>query len=350
MNPEQFLCLAGNELSNGARVHAYINEACPPGFPYFADCDCFVLDLDETFVSPELDPAPWYVAANPESAEFLGFIADSIDLGATAARAVTPVDTGGAILGTIQETPRIIRVQGMLVATTAQGMAWGQRWLSAALRGSCGGCSADTLDILSACPDESDYDPERFFRTLLKVGLTEGPRFAAPDPNDAARLATVDFTLTAGLPYLFGPAEACLDEVTLGTGEQDCCLVETQAWNADKALRIVVEAGILGAQDVDIELRPTFDGECPTGPQMPCAAYHLTALDPFDRLTIDGRLGEAVVRDATSKTDKSALSVLDFDGLLAYPIVAPCSRVCVCVTNNGGNAVTVTVESYERET
>lgn len=140
-----------------------------------------------------------------------------------------------------------------MFATSGVGMEWGQRWLNEVLAGSCSGCAIDTLEVLPACPES---DPDRFFRTLYGAGLTEGPVFTSGE--DADFVQEVAFTLSVAEPYLFAPAVTCLDEVSVGPAGSECCEVSTNDWNGDAALIITLEAGDSGAQDITVEMTPSY--------------------------------------------------------------------------------------------
>lgn len=211
-----WLELASVEIINNARMSTYARAL---GLPV-NDCDmCQCLghamgELGMQFENPVADNAPWLDPTVKESANFAGFMGLSIDgLGSsTALRTATALVGDGALIGPVKRGAREIHVTALAGACNAQAISYGLSWLSSTLRGAgCGpGCAGDPLCALAWCPGEyATYDEwSQAMRHLYKVGLTSPPviteRFnIEPGACDPAWLVKVEFTLTAGLPFMF---------------------------------------------------------------------------------------------------------------------------------------------------
>jgi hypothetical protein len=187
-------------------------------------CDAAYRQSDgsyKRFVSPDVDPAPWYDAsmgANDvnASAQFLGLIISKVEglEDSTAAREMTPraVGVGGGSLGPLRMNGRTMRFTATMYATSCRGMDFGMRWLSNTLRGRP--CSADdtcTLQVWTGCPDVSNIlrVPEDVQWVLRDVALSEGPKYGdAPFDGSfsgptSCYVREVEWTLLSEHPYLF---------------------------------------------------------------------------------------------------------------------------------------------------
>jgi hypothetical protein len=239
-----WLCLGGQEIWNSARLQAYIDNGCAGG-RYVRACDScgpeMAVALEQEggdYVSPEADPAPWYAATEPYSADFTGFLPLTVDgLGpGPITRETTQRASGrGAFFGPeIQAAPAVV-VTGVLVAKTGCAAAYGLRWLTMALRGSCGSdCDGDDLTFLDCCPTWAEGgDPveeiEPHLRTLKGVRLTSSPtvtdRFGASCRcHDTAPILQVTFTLSAAEPCVFRPPVPVAEDVLFDVENPSPCV------------------------------------------------------------------------------------------------------------------------------
>ena len=238
--PLGWLVYGGQEIANEGRTIAYLanrqTSTNPDGVPGVSDrwrvqptpcCPCPVLYTDsagnpETYVRPDLDGAPWYDPAVPASSEFLGLLVNSIDgLESVITRSV--VDRGdapgGAWLGVERQGARPIVVKGTLVATSCTGLDYGRRWLAHTLANDpCDSCDTYALEVRTVCP--SSITPplsDEGLKTVYDVGLTDGPkRSAAADEHNPCDYLDVEFTLTAGDPWLYECPEVVMPRTTSG--------------------------------------------------------------------------------------------------------------------------------------
>jgi hypothetical protein len=354
-DPRLEVSLCGEQSNGTGYSDTYVDEYLPdPFWPGDLCCYCRATDdsNDGLYVSPEADDAPWYEPARPASADYLGIMSSEIHVESVLARSVTPRSGGGATVGQLRPLPRTLTFTGVMVAASPEGMAYGERWLTDVLSGSlCApGCPADDAVILPACPpDTVTTDEERltWFRTLAEVGIGHGPVFA---PVDAAvpdcLLQQVTFTLVAGIPHLLGEPECC-DSGTVGAGGSLSCVVTTDDWVGDAAVRITITAAT-AVSGLAVAAVPLADpGDCGASAGSPCATFTVD-LDRGDTLTIDAARRRVDWLDVTDKQTKNGMRRLTYDGLLDWIDVPPCSNVCVTVTGGTGTAE-VSIERVVRE-
>lgn len=259
-----YMQLCGNELVNAARLQAYVDNGISPyGFDITAKgCDGLdailpCIDSDPPlggYQLPELDPAPWYDAAAPESKNFAGLLVTSVTVSAPYARTTTPNIGTGQTLGRMKLQGRTIVVTGWLVGKTCCATQYGLRWLTAALgdapcaTGNCNGCALEFLDCCPAIgeaegdcvttdsgiyvrPDEdSEYQrAEDFFRRMNGVGTIDGPNVLSCKGSNCgcgcSALMEVEFTLASTSPYFnsFGTAILTDEPAALPCGTVNVC-------------------------------------------------------------------------------------------------------------------------------
>lgn len=341
-----YLCLSGFELADVARVTSY-------GECEFFDgaCPCPALD-SEIYVSPELDPAPWYNALYPESADFLGLLPSSITLSAPATRPVSPAAAEGSFVGPQRLAGRVVEVTGWMVARTTEAMWWGQRWLSEALSRRCEGCADDTLQVLPFCRDEVGYDYAQDFRTLVNVASVDGPRWKELSDDPSYLIVETQFQLTSSMPWLYLPPVRCLEDEPVGGGSDPAttCSLTTPQWR-DGTFVIDITA-TTAVTDILITGKVSLDGDCPVSDPgtsvMDCFTYLVEEMAADDRLVIDGTRRQAYFYDASEKFATPLLPRLDFEGPFRWPDVQDCTTVCLSIEAGTGDA-TATVDTYLRE-
>lgn len=170
-----------------------------------ANCGCDVTD-DGPYSTPSADGAPWHDTSRPESDEFLGFMALGITLDPVVIRSVSPKLSNGATIGKAYSRHRIVAFGGYLIANSAQGMSYGERWLNGVLAGQTQGCAPDTLRILLACPSGSGSSQ---FRTLRQVGIVDGPNYGPAEEMPECYIQSIQFQMAAGVPWLLGDEMSC---------------------------------------------------------------------------------------------------------------------------------------------
>lgn len=207
MKLSDYLEFGGIEIANENRTADYLNAGLLTGVTVSAaNCSCSATD-DGPYDSPALDPAPWYDSSRPESAEFLGLLAGEVRLDPVAIRSVVPKASAGSTIGRLYLRHRIVSCRGVLLASTAQGMAYGERWLADVLAGQIIGCAPDTVRILLACPSGSATAQ---FRTLRHVGVVDGPTFGPAQELPECYIQEVLFQLASGTPWLYADEQTCL--------------------------------------------------------------------------------------------------------------------------------------------
>ena len=204
-----WLRINGIEVSNAARTVDYLTNQPVPGWEVKSACPCWVLRLDDdddpvTFVSPSVDGAPWYSAADPASGEFFGMlITEAPNLDSTASREVEDRASGlgGGVLGSEIHKPRSLNFKGVLVASSKRGIEYGKRWLAWALAADW--CEPDeqaVLEVRSHCPPVGG-DPDEGYWIMHDVGVTSGPKTTAEAAD--GKWAEVEFTVACGIPFLY---------------------------------------------------------------------------------------------------------------------------------------------------
>lgn len=344
-----YACLGGNELANLPRVIAY------GGCEFFdRACPCAALD-DEVFDTPATDPAPWYDANYPESADFFGFLPESITLSPTATRSVSAVSGPGSFIGPERLSGRVVDVVGWMVAQNLEGMWWGEKWLTEALRGTpCTDCVTDTLELLAFCrePDElislPDYSGD--FRTLVCAACVDGPRFEEISDAPDYVVVQTQFQFVSQMPWLFLPALSELSGAALALATPLSAGLTTTQWM--EGTFVIEVTATTDLTDLVITGRVSLDGDCPVSDPgtsvMPCFTYSIAEMKAGDRVLIDGRRRQASYIDASEKYPTSLLPHLDFSGPFVWPDAGLCTTVCTSLEVATGSA-TVDVDTYLRE-
>jgi hypothetical protein len=219
----------GLEVWNMVRLSAYLKNVGSPfdTGPNICSCDTLTptnlgaTDADgdpvSAYTTPDdpAQPAPWFDADLPVSAEFLGFMPTSVsgtnDNPRT--RAVTNAVGGGGVFGPTRVQPRTMTVQGVLIGTSCCGTDYGMQYLSEVLSACAGGaCDGDCFEMFDCCPSTVLTQPQldaahkrTFRRTALVSGPTEVSRgVSGPCANGACSggdLVTVEFVLVAATPW-----------------------------------------------------------------------------------------------------------------------------------------------------
>jgi hypothetical protein len=213
MKARDYLVFGGIELANENRTSAYASLV--RGVALVSEgCGCSVTD-EGPYSNPEDDDAPWVDPARSESFDFLGMIAHDIRIDPIPIRSVTPRARRGATIGSLRLRHRILSVTAALIATSSQGMAYGERWVSDVLSGVIIGCAPDEIRLLLACPEDAAVAQ---FRTLRRVGIVDGPTSFPIAEMPECYVQSITFQIAAGIPHLLTDAEDCLVETILVGG------------------------------------------------------------------------------------------------------------------------------------
>jgi hypothetical protein len=236
--PLAFLQWNGVEVANVARTFEYIRNglaisghwqyghSTPCGVLYRTGTNC----TPTTFVSPAADPAPWYDPDEPGSADFLGLVLlDITGYDSTVTRPIVQRYTGlgGGTFGSQQRKPREWKFTGVMISGSDEGTEFGLRWLTQILQASeCDTCSTSNLAVRLVCPPDNCTDDDQglwySYSAALTDGPTEGDYFTGQFGGylgGCRDAVMVDFTVTAGNPFLYKPAEVCYT----GTITQEEC-------------------------------------------------------------------------------------------------------------------------------
>lgn len=203
MAEQSLLYFAGTEVASNARVLAYLTGSGGRAVVQ-QGCACVAAAAvgDAPYMSPALDPAPWYDADEPESASFGGVWIESIAglSDSPYVRTATQRLGDGAIKSRGRRQSKTLTVTAWLFAADCCGADYGMRWLTAALYASCTQCSGDELCFLSCCPqtvpedtpgavegpDGQWWDTPSRTRTLTGTALLSGPTLVARAPGCAS--------------------------------------------------------------------------------------------------------------------------------------------------------------------
>lgn len=331
--------MGGYELANTDRASVYIRSGFLGG-SYMAYCDeCSA--IDDTYSDPSTDEAPWYDGAFLGSDDFLGVLPLRIEPLETIGRTMGSRAGDGGVLSPLRLSPRVISFEGLLLARSGMGMAYGQQWLAEALSGTAcrDGCEGDEVIILPACPSD-DYTPsDRAFRSLVGVGIVDRPVYAPLGGFPEYKVQQVAFQLAASQPYLFTLAEDIISD-DLSTNLAGAMTIPQWVDGGTFVIDITNEDTV-DATDIVITGRISLDGTCPVsglGSSVPPSwTYTIPTLAPGDRLVIDGRRRRVSYYDASCKTASPGLSLLTLDeGPVKQPDVGPCTTFCVSATIGTG--------------
>lgn len=227
------------ELANAERAVAYLdNLACSTSVQVMNDDswpDTHTFLGQPAYTTPANDGAPWFAPSIPESADFLGIWPMEINgLDSTQLNREVLESAGqGAVFGIPHAKAREIKIEALLLASTPEGGEFGLQWLNGVLRGDA--CQEfdqpRTLQFLDVTPPISIDDTneqvianaQKHQRTLYNVACTDQvevkQRFGQYLPE--RRQATcfkVEFTLTAGNPFIWKYQTALSDPVQLSLG------------------------------------------------------------------------------------------------------------------------------------
>jgi hypothetical protein len=300
-----------------------------PYAPVNLSCYCQLID-GGPYVSPADDPAPWYDASRPESAEFLGFY-PRVDVLSILSRSITPRSAGGGILGRQYLRPRVVQVSASMFASSAAGMAWGERWLTRALAGDADACGGSVLRLLPACPPDGVDAPSSYLRELAGVALVDGPHFTDNAQVASCFIQSVELQLVAGSPHLRALPEDLVADVALSADPTLCAVLEPSTAAAQAAARIRIRAGIIGSSLNGIVITGTLTtGACPAAGD-PTVSYTIGPLRRGTELVIDASTRTVTMTDAATGETVGGLDVVEYEAPLSWLIAEPGEQLCICI-------------------
>lgn len=236
------MSLGGAEIANTSRLIAHANPT-PSTDLILAQAQCAstcrvdFIRYDDSWpglraylgdAAYTITTAPWYDAAIPQSAEFLGVWLMKVegDGPVPVDRTVNDAICPGGIASPNRDRARTVTVEAILVGCTHPGVMYGLEWLACQL-GPSKEYAGTTLDYLSAHPENSAVTPSTLRRTMSRVVLTKEPgivnRYNSGPANRQGSMITVDWEMVALDPYTYGPA-------TSGTITWDTDVTESITW------------------------------------------------------------------------------------------------------------------------
>lgn len=220
--------LDGQEFINVARTEAYAASADAHWIkpihevPHLAD-----MLGDVPYVSPAIDPAPWYDPEVPESADFYGLYpldVSGIDDSSRASSIVESTIDGG-VPGRLRHASKTVVFSVALVGGSEKAVDYGAKWLRRTLLGDlCVGDRADhglgtTLEFLSSRPNldpNPTVGPQETLsgltRTLRRFSVNSGPSITAKRTIESCggEVWTATFSGIAGNPFIFAAEQPIL--------------------------------------------------------------------------------------------------------------------------------------------
>lgn len=261
---ETYLNMCGTEIWNRERTYQYarhglvstnIKQGSCASIPDLIACVEDQPPVPDGYRLPELDPAPWYDPAIPESWNFAGLLVLEAKLSTTLDRRLTQNIGHGGTLTRARFGGRTLDVHGVLLGKTCCAVTYGLRWLTQALLGSfCGECEGCDMTFLTCCPVDSGEDDclvmfedgapvpyyrssapgslewqrgSDFARQMFAAGLISGPDVVACHGSSCgctcSNMTEVDFTIGIGNPWLYRLENVLASEVALGHDEEGEC-------------------------------------------------------------------------------------------------------------------------------
>lgn len=144
------------EIVNNPRAYAYTRWA---GLPWLIPCDeCdgveTITSRGKGFLSPILDPAPWYDVNNPDSWGFLGVLGLEITGGSDSTRQanVSMSISGIGVIGRTYMGPRTMVIRALAIARDDCALEFGLTWLRGIAAQEVNPCGGDPVTFFDCCP------------------------------------------------------------------------------------------------------------------------------------------------------------------------------------------------------
>lgn len=189
----------------------WIEDALVPGSPEYFD----------------ITTAPWYDAGNPDSEEFAGVLALSVDGMDSSTQESSPVEyiSDGGSTGKGRNATLALVFNVALVASTERGLDYGTRWLKHLLLNADDGgptCVGPALEYFGYEGKLGEDPPPFMHRNRVK--LTRGLSITRRRSNECSVMALATFTMVAGDPYEYSERTPWIadlgDAVASGDGWQ----------------------------------------------------------------------------------------------------------------------------------
>jgi hypothetical protein len=226
------------ELFNNNRLDAYANTLVRTLNVRACDtCD----SLDDDYEDPVSDPAPWYSASDPLSADFVGLLPLDVEglEGDMREALATQRHGDGGYISRVRRPIREVRVTALLIANSNAGLEYGMDWLRGTLnagnRGPVYGAPAafeapDFIDINAQCSDDrrdltfyeacpvGSATEAKMYRTLRRATCVDAPTPLQKIERSSGYMYRVEFTFSSGDPFVYSQESAPI-EADLATGD-----------------------------------------------------------------------------------------------------------------------------------
>lgn len=225
--------------ANAARFATFLTppdcSSFPEGIQTTAVWEAINSDYETcmSFISPVVDPAPWYDATEPGSADFLGLILldlSGYDSVITRSVAQKMSGLGGGSLSRQYRIPRTWKFQAAMISSSDAGAEYGLRWLNHVLQASeCDACSGCDVTVRLVCPADDGSDDSQGEWISYSCALTDGPRetdqYSPGVPSDTMGgcrdVVIVEWTMVAENPWLYKAPVACSSGTITQIGDCD---------------------------------------------------------------------------------------------------------------------------------
>lgn len=344
---ERYLAFEQVEVGNADRVAAYLRNGLAGGDSYITHVGgCTCAAMGGPFGSPLTDPAPWYYASRPESADFLGFMPTLIDVPPVVARSVKARAGGGQVLGPLANKGRTVLASGYLFAASKAGMDYGRWWMDFTLSGGNIIGFLNTTTLLSSCASVGGRAPQRY---LFRSGAIDGPLLAPVPENSESLIQKVSFQIASELAFVF---EA---PITIASGSlvsaTEVCGSFSVDFPGSAASRITLDAGpSVDLINVIIAAIPS-SGSCP-GTNPPIRTFAVPNVPAGTTLVMDGVSRIVTVTDNTTGQIVGGFDAISTAGdpFNWLDIERNAIATCICVTpTTAGAGATYLLEQINRE-
>lgn len=220
-----YLTLDGTEVLNGARTKKYLNTLLPQ-----LEVKCSFTGLSTAlggagYTSPAADNAPWYNSSYAPTGRFYGFVPLGIVGADDSTREIntTELVQDGGIHSTPRHAAREILVKTLAVAADKEALHAGFAWLKDLLADDCSDsnnagihCLDREATMFAALP--VTQTATEMLRTFYRVEVLEAPAITKEWVTKNGAMASVEFTLRAGVPWPFSePVRAATINMDTGT-------------------------------------------------------------------------------------------------------------------------------------
>lgn len=343
---ERYIAFENVEVGNADRVAAYLQNGLAGSGAYIehvGGCTCSA--MGGPFGSPLTDPAPWYYASRPESADFLGFMPTLIDIPPVVARSVKARAGGGQVLGPLANKGRTVLASGYLFAASRPGMDYGRWWMDFTLSGGNIIGFLNTTTLLSSCASVGGRAPQRY---LFRSGAVDGPLLAPVPDNSEALIQKVSFQIASELAFVF---EAPITQASgsLASSTEVCGSFFVD-FPGSAASRITLNSGPVDDLLNTVITARVSSGSCP-GANSPFRTFTVPIVPGDTTFVMDG-----VSRTITVTDNPTGAIIGGFDAVntggdpFLWLDIGLGTATCICVTPGTAAAgATYLLEQVNRE-